>query len=136
AHELLTGVPRYRGASAMETLTAHVHAPVPAVAGLREDTPPELAALVGELLAKAPADRPANVDEVLGRLRAIRARGERRGWRDRFSVLIVDDDRELAESLRAVIRANVSDAEITIARDGEAALASLLKNVPTLLLLD
>ncbi len=136
AWELLAGAPPFRGVTPMDTLTLHVHAPVPELAPRRADAPPELLALVRELLSKAPSDRPGNCDDVLGRLRAIRARGERSGWRDGFSVLIVDDDRELAESLRATIRSAVPDAEITIARDGEAAFASLLRNVPTMLLLD
>jgi eukaryotic-like serine/threonine-protein kinase len=136
AWELLVGAPPFRGANAMDTLTQHVYAPLPAIEAKRADLPLELAALVAELLAKSPADRPASIDDALGRLRAIRTRGERRGWRDRFSVLIVDDDRELAETLRAVIAGVAPDAEITVARDGEAAFASLLRNVPTLLLLD
>jgi eukaryotic-like serine/threonine-protein kinase len=136
AYELCAGAPPFRGSEPIETLTLHVHGDVPELAAARDDVPPELAALVGELLAKKPNDRPANVDDVLGRLRAIRTRGERMGWRDAFSVLIVDDDRELAETVRAVIRAAVPDAEVTIARDGEAAFASLMRSVPSLLLLD
>ncbi|MCU1282592.1 MAG: Serine/threonine-protein kinase PknA [bacterium] len=136
AYELLAGAPPFRGSEPMETLTLHVHATAPGLPAARDDVPGELAALVKELLAKKPNDRPANVDDVLGRLRAIRARGERLGWRDALSVLIVDDDRDLAETLRAVIRSAAPDAEVTLAPDGEAAFTSLLKNVPTLLLLD
>jgi len=136
AFELLAGAPPFRGETPMDTLALHVHASVPELPSLRADVPVELAALVHELLAKVPSDRPPNVDDVLGRLRAIRARGERNGWRDIFSVLVVDDDRELAETLKQVVRTAVPDAEVTIAPDGEAALASLLKNVPSLLLLD
>ncbi|MCU1278333.1 MAG: chemotaxis protein CheY, partial [bacterium] len=62
-------------------------------------------------------------------------RDERRPG-DKFSVLIVDDDPEFAESMRATVRAALPDAEVTIARDGEAAFASLLKQVPTVMLLD
>ena len=134
--ELVGGMPPFRGADPMDTLALQVHAPVPELSSLRPDAPVELAALVHELLAKKPSDRPPNIDDVLGRLRAIRARGERSGWRDTFSVLVVDDDRELAETLKQVVRAAVPEAEVTIAPDGEAALASLLKNVPSLLLLD
>jgi serine/threonine-protein kinase len=134
--ELLAGVPPFRGDSALATLSLHVHARVPELKAMRSDAPAELAALVHALLAKTPGDRPDDVGEVLGRLRAVRARGERTGWRDGFTVLVVDDDRELAETLREVVRAAVPEAEVTIAADGEAALASLVKNVPSLLLLD
>ena len=136
AFELLTGAPPFRGATPMDTLALHVHGKVPDVAALRPDIAVELAALVNELVARSPSDRPNSVDEALARLRAVRARGERHGWRDGFSVLIVDDDRELAETLRAVVRSTAPDAKVTIAADGEAALASLGQSVPTLLLLD
>jgi eukaryotic-like serine/threonine-protein kinase len=136
AYELCAGVPPFRAASPMETLRLHVEQPVPDVRQARRETPDELAALIVELLAKAPSDRPGNVDEVLGRLRALKTRHERRPPPKRLSVLIVDDDRELAETLSHVVRATVSDAEVTVAPDGEAAFASLLKNMPELLLLD
>ncbi|MCA1663552.1 MAG: protein kinase [Myxococcales bacterium] len=136
AFELLTGAPPFRGATPMDTLTLHVHGTIPDVAALRPDAPVELAALVNELVARSPSDRPNSIDEVLARLRAVRARGERHGWRDGFSVLIVDDDRELAETLRAVVRGVAPDAKVSIAADGEAALASVKQSAPTVLLLD
>jgi len=51
-------------------------------------------------------------------------------------VLIVDDDREFAETMRALVRAAVPDADVEVARDGEAALAALKKQTPTVMLLD
>jgi serine/threonine-protein kinase len=135
AFELLCGRPPYQGANAIETLGMHVRAPIPSIVTERDDLPGDLASLVGELLAKAPTDRPHAIEDVLGRLRAQRARDERRPG-DKFSVLIVDDDPEFAESMRATVRAALPDAEVTIARDGEAAFASLLKQVPTVMLLD
>jgi eukaryotic-like serine/threonine-protein kinase len=136
AYELCAGHPPYRGASALETLGMHVRAPIPDLAAARADVPPELAALVTELLAKSPADRPRGIDDVLGRLRALRQRSERGRARAKFTVLIVDDDRDFAESMRAVVRAAVPDAEVSVARDGQAALVRLAKEVPTVMLLD
>lgn len=131
AWELVAGAPPFRGASPIDTLTLQVHARVRDLAGERADVPPELAALVHELLAKRPGDRPANAEDVLARLRQLRGAG-----RERFSVLIVDDDRDMAETLRALVRSAAPDAEVAIARDGEAALVSLRRRVPALLLLD
>jgi CheY-like chemotaxis protein/tRNA A-37 threonylcarbamoyl transferase component Bud32 len=85
------------------------------------DVPAELASLI--------TDRPRGIEDVLGRLRAVR---ERR----RFTVLIVDDDGDFAETLRAIVRAAVPDADVSVARDGQAALASLVKKIPTVMLLD
>lgn len=135
AYELLTGHPPFRGADALATLGMHERAPIPNVSAERSDVPPELAALIGEMLAKTPADRPQGSEDVLGRLRAIRVRQDRR-TRANFTVLIVDDDRDFAETMRALVRAAVPDAEVNVARDGEAALASVTKQVPTVMLLD
>jgi eukaryotic-like serine/threonine-protein kinase len=124
AYELLTGRPPYRGSNALDTLGAE-----------RTDIPAELAALIVEMLAKEPADRPQGSEDVLGRLRAARARQDRRAGA-KFTVLIVDDDRDFAETMRALVRAAVPDADVNVARDGAAALASLTKQVPTVMLLD
>jgi CheY-like chemotaxis protein len=136
AHEMLAGRPPYRGANAIETLGMHGHAPIPDIMRVRGDVPVELVALVVELLAKAPGDRPQGIDEVLGRLRATRVRLERAGVRDKFTVLIVDDDGDFAETMRMLVRAAVPDAAVEVARDGEAALEALKKRAPTVMLLD
>jgi CheY-like chemotaxis protein len=126
AHELLS----------VETLGMQVRSPIPDIAAARSDVPPELSRLVYELLAKAPADRPQGIDDVLGRLRALRSRLERGRVRGRFTVLIVDDDCDFAEAMRAIVRAAVPDVDVSVARDGEAALASMTRRVPTVMLLD
>lgn len=134
--ELLTGRPPYSGANAIATLGMHARSPIPDVSVERTDVPPELALLLMELLAKAPADRPPGIEDVLGRLRAMRARLQRSRGRDKFTVLIVDDDRDFAETMRALVRAAVPDAHVDVARDGQAALATLKRQTPTVMLLD
>jgi eukaryotic-like serine/threonine-protein kinase len=136
AFELLTGRPPFRGSNAIETLGMHVRSPIPDITLERKDVPAALALLLVELLAKAPDDRPHGIEDVLGRLRAIRARLERNSGRDRFTVLIVDDDRDFAETMRALVRAAVPDADVDVARDGEAALATVRRQTPTVMLLD
>ncbi len=136
AFELLIGHPPYRGANAIATLGMHVRSPIPDITLERKDVPAELALLLAELLAKAPADRPHGIEDVVGRLRAIRARLERNRGRDKFTVLIVDDDRDFAETMRALVRAAVPDADVDVARDGEAALATVRRQTPTVMLLD
>jgi serine/threonine protein kinase len=80
AFEMLAGRLPFVGRSLEEVLDKHLHAPVPDLAALAPEIPPRLGALVTELLAKEPYDRPES-EEVVWRLKAIRddeARGVRR----------------------------------------------------------
>nr|WP_238355475.1 serine/threonine-protein kinase [Kribbella sandramycini] len=61
-YELLAGTPPFTGATVEQVMHQHLRAqPAPL---LRTDVPPQLAALVMQLLAKNPADRPASAQEV------------------------------------------------------------------------
>ncbi|MFC3451377.1 protein kinase domain-containing protein [Amycolatopsis speibonae] len=62
--ELLTGVPPFHSESAHALGEKHINEPVPSVRLARGDVPEELARLVERLLAKAPADRPADAVAV------------------------------------------------------------------------
>ncbi|MFP4597614.1 MAG: serine/threonine-protein kinase [Persicimonas sp.] len=74
-YSMLVGRPPFEGETAMQIILHHMQSPVPDVrefAGL-EGTPPSLAELVGDMVQKDPADRPATVLEVRDRLEAIMA---------------------------------------------------------------
>ncbi len=76
--EMLTGRVPFEGEFAA-VLARHASEPAPDVRSLVPDVPPELAALVASLLAKAPADRPQSAEHVAYALRALEARdGETR----------------------------------------------------------
>jgi eukaryotic-like serine/threonine-protein kinase len=70
-YEMLTGRSPFRGATAMETLRRVISEHPPRVDFLRPGIPPQIAALVERLLAKAPDDRPASAAEVEEELEAI-----------------------------------------------------------------
>jgi tetratricopeptide (TPR) repeat protein/tRNA A-37 threonylcarbamoyl transferase component Bud32 len=71
AYELLTGQPPFTGLAPHRLLVAHMaESPVP-VLERRPDTPPELASLVMQCLAKEPDARPASATELLHRLDAV-----------------------------------------------------------------
>jgi serine/threonine protein kinase len=74
-YELLTGAPPFLGASATHVLAAHLLTPAPRLPGDGADgpIPPGLADLVGQMMAKSPADRPSSMDEVVRALDAILA---------------------------------------------------------------
>ncbi|MFB7665153.1 protein kinase [Kitasatospora sp. NPDC056138] len=67
-HEMLAGEAPFRAPTALGLLHRHLgEAPLP-LRELRPETPAELEALVLDLLAKQPADRPADVQHVHARL--------------------------------------------------------------------
>jgi serine/threonine protein kinase len=63
-HELLSGTVPFEGSSALGTLHRHLHEPPEPLRRLRPDVPPALEALVLRLLAKSPAQRPADAHAV------------------------------------------------------------------------
>jgi hypothetical protein len=67
-YAMLAGSPPFAGDGPISVVYQHLHrAPVP-VRSLRGDVPPDLDNLVGQLLAKSPADRPADAAQVRTRL--------------------------------------------------------------------
>jgi eukaryotic-like serine/threonine-protein kinase len=91
AFELLTGKPPFHDRTNQELLRAHLTERPPSVASLRADTPPALAALVMQCLAKEPAARPQRVEDVLRELPPAlgAARPRRPRLRAVFAVLLL-----------------------------------------------
>jgi len=69
AFELLTGQLPFGGDTPMAMLAAHLTAPVPSVRAANPDVPPRIAAVVEQLLAKTPEERPANAAALLEAMR-------------------------------------------------------------------
>ncbi|WP_051838202.1 protein kinase domain-containing protein [Streptomyces sp. NRRL WC-3742] len=67
-HEMLSGEEPFRAPTALGILRRHVDEPPVPLRDLRPDVPPALERLVLDLLAKQPADRPADAQAVYGRL--------------------------------------------------------------------
>ncbi|MCI0341400.1 MAG: serine/threonine protein kinase [Planctomycetales bacterium] len=80
---LLAGEPPYRGNSARDVLLGHVKSPVPDPAAEAPGTPPALASLVRQLLAKDRGARPASAAEAMAFLSAARAEGRPPGTKTR-----------------------------------------------------
>jgi serine/threonine-protein kinase len=70
AYEALTGEHPFGARSARSLIAAHLSETPPELASRRPDVPPAFAALVMQLLAKDPADRPQSADDVLRTLDA------------------------------------------------------------------
>lgn len=61
---LLTGKPPFATGTVSSRLEAHANQPFPRLTNFRSDAPPSLAAILGRMTAKSPADRYANPGEV------------------------------------------------------------------------
>ncbi|HEY4320591.1 MAG TPA: protein kinase [Gemmatimonadales bacterium] len=64
-YELLTGQQPFANRTPQKMLAAHLSEAVPLATALRPDTPPELAQVIVQLMAKDPAQRPQSATEVL-----------------------------------------------------------------------
>ncbi|HEV8356600.1 MAG TPA: protein kinase [Gemmatimonadales bacterium] len=71
AFELLTGQHPFSGMTPQAILAAQLNRTPPPIARARPECPPGLAALIGRLLAREPADRPATAEEVRAELLAL-----------------------------------------------------------------
>lgn len=72
AFVLLTGAPPFDHPSPVELMMLHLHENPPLLTERRPDTPPALARVVADLLAKDPADRPADLEVARTELRRLR----------------------------------------------------------------
>jgi len=70
-YAMLTGAPPFAANHPIDVLDLHLHEPPVPLRAHRDDVPSDLQALVAELLAKHPADRPATAASARDRLRAI-----------------------------------------------------------------
>ena len=71
-HYLLTAKPVYGGRSLMQRLLGHREGAIPSLRTARPDVPASLDEAFRRMVAKAPADRPAAMDEVVSLLEACR----------------------------------------------------------------
>jgi serine/threonine protein kinase len=135
AFQLLTGVVPFQGESSIEVMRSHLTQPVPDLASYRLDVPQKLAALVYQLLAKAPEERPSDMRSIAFRLLAVRAE-LKASPPTKFSILIVDDQPDLVRLLKTVLGRALPDVEVRSADDGEAAMRAVQAQPPHVLLLD
>lgn len=71
-YELVTGRPPFTGSTPEDLLRKHLNAPVPALSGINKNITPDFSDLVGMMMAKPPAYRPATLKDFLAHYRRIR----------------------------------------------------------------
>jgi serine/threonine-protein kinase len=139
AFELLVGVVPFEEIEEPVALyRAKMRSPAPRLAQQRADVPAPLDALIAQMMAADPSERPQGTEAALWQLRSLRARiesGDKMKPRP-FSVLVVDDDEDMRQALTLYVRAAAPDAEIETTGDGRQAVRSVRRRVPDLLLLD
>src|SRR5262249_51646657 len=99
--------------------------------------PDELAALLQELLAKAPEDRPESSEAVLWRLQALRDDLPRSPAASRpFSVLILDDGPDVGALLKRQLEWTLPKLVASAVTDSEKALEKIRRHGPDIALVD
>src|SRR5581483_10272073 len=115
--------------SALELMRMHLNAHIPDVREWRSETPPPLATLVRELLARDPKARPQSMEEVAWQLRHVTLG-------PRFEVLLAEDNEATAAILSALVTDAAPDAHVQVARDGRTALDMVRRQMPDLMVVD
>jgi serine/threonine-protein kinase len=135
AYRVLAGALPYQGKNPIDVLLAHADAVVPNIAEVVE-VPRRLGELVTSLMAKDPNDRPVSMDAVVWQLRAVKEELSRNTAEPGLSVLIVDDDPDIARLVAMYVKQAAPGAEISTASGAEQALAQFRKKPPRLVFLD
>jgi len=135
AYRVVAGGLPYYGKSAIDVLLAHADAPVPKLSDVML-VPKRLCELVSSLMAKDPNDRPVSMDAVVWQLRAMREELSREPAEPGLSVLIVDDDPDIARLVGMYVKQAAPTAEVTLASDAQQALDCFRRKPPRLVFLD
>jgi serine/threonine-protein kinase len=138
ACEMLLGELPFPGESIAEVMKSHLMGNLPNLDAARPDAPPDMLALVRDLVAKSAQERPPSAESVLWQLRAIGLGFERTKARPQaeLGVLVVEDDPAMADMLKVFIRDALPASRIAVASTGEAALAAVRSKVPDVMCLD
>jgi CheY-like chemotaxis protein len=136
AFEVLAGRRPYPYGTSHAVLLSHVTRPIPDVRKLRSDTPEDLVALVGELLAKAPDDRPESAEAVVWRLAAALGQLSLAPAITPLSVLIVDDDPRILDALRRSLLWSLPRLVVETTADPADALARVSRKAVDVVVVD
>jgi serine/threonine-protein kinase len=130
AYRVLAGQLPFEGIDPLEVIVSEV--PVPEIASV----PRRLNELVTSLMAKEPTDRPVSMDAVVWQLRAAREELTRTASDPDLSVLVVDDDVDIARLVGMYVRQAAPQAQVILAKNAEEALEHFRRKPPRLVFLD
>jgi serine/threonine-protein kinase len=135
AYRVVAGTLPYGGHSPADVLLADTDIAVPRLSDVMH-VPRRLSELVTSLMASDPNDRPVSMDAVVWQLRAIREELTRDAAERALSVLVVDDDTDIARLVAMYVKQAAPTAEIALAADAQEALEHFRKKPPRLVFLD
>jgi len=138
AYRVLSGQLPYEHESVLDLVLMHAESPIPKLAD-QVRVPRRLSELVEQLMAKDPTDRPPTMDAVVWQLRTAKAEIARDGGGPAgpgLSVLVVDDDKDIARLVAMYVKQAAPSAEITLANGAQEALEAFRKKPPRLVFLD
>ncbi len=135
AYRVIAGTLPYHGKDPIDVLLAHADAPVPRLTEVMA-VPRRLSELVTSLMMKDPNDRPVSMDAVVWQLRALKEEASREAAEPGLTVLIVDDDVDIARLVAMYVKQAAPNAEIATAADAQQALEHFRKKPPRLVFLD
>ncbi len=135
AYRVLAGALPYNGQDPVDVLLLHADAPVPRLSDA-VNVPKRLSEFVSQLMAKDPNDRPVSMDAVVWQLRNAKDEANKIPAEPGLSVLIVDDDPDIARLVMMYVKQASPSADITLAADAQQALDHFRKKTPRLVFLD
>lgn len=137
AYRVLAGSYPFDADSDLELVLLHVTADIPKLEEAAR-VPRRLAQLVTQLLAKEPTERPPTMDAVVWQLRAAREEAARADGTAAppISVLVIDDDADIARLVGMYVKQAAPGADVKIAKNADEALEVFRKKPPRLVFLD
>ncbi|HVH45854.1 MAG TPA: serine/threonine-protein kinase [Labilithrix sp.] len=134
-YRMVSGALPFTGKDPIDVLLGHADGAIPNLSDVAQ-VPRRLSELVTSLLAKDPNDRPVSMDAVVWQLRTTKEELTKKAAEPGLSVLIVDDDTDIARLVALYVKQAAPGAEIAIAADAQQALEHFRKKSPRLVFLD
>ena len=137
AYRLIAGNLPFRAEDDLDVVLMHAEISPPKLAETAKVSK-RLSELVEQLMAKEPTDRPATMDAVVWQLRGAKEEIIRAGSASGIplTVLVVDDDPDIARLVAMYVKQGAPAAEVTIAEGAQKALEIFRKKPPKLVFLD
>ena len=137
AYRVIAGNLPFQADDDLDLVLMHAESPPPKLIETAKVSR-RLSELVEQLMAKEPTDRPGSMDAVVWQLRAAKEELARAAGvgASALTVLVVDDDPDIARLVAMYVKQGAPSAEVAIAADAQQALEAFRRKPPRLVFLD